>query len=1166
MPGSLIVQLGVNIASYIEGFDKASLRAKRFGGELQTHFSNISSSLSGVLSQFGEVGAVVGNAFSSLSGVASSLSIALGGVSGALGDVGIGASVLAVGVLAADSAAIGLAVHAASTASHLYLLSESTGVNIETLSRLSYAANLTGGSIDTISRAVQILDTKMYQAAVSSKGTQTVFERFGIAIKDVHGNLLPVDTVLGEIGNKIRDLGPEAQTTALARLVGGRTGAAALIPIAIQWSDLSKGADEAGVVISASLGKASLQFEQDMKRIQATILGLSLQIEKFLLPTLDTLANTLNSTFKNGDGTFVTLLEDAVKLTAVFADIAIAVGGALVTSFSQLSRVVILSLSLMIEGVEGVYASLDEASQGHFKAAASTAHSAFAAMYTSGKEFLDKSASDWETYGSAVAGVYDIFESLNQKAKPATDLYGTPLKNNSTFSVLDAYRQDHTNTNKPGEPDLTPQGEESQIAKIQDRIATLQTEATAEREAAKAMSEGNSTLAIRKADVEAATEVSRLLAQAVDKSGNSIQAEADIINKSAEAIREWAEEKADATAASSLSEGLQKEIEKLQEQNKAFASSSGNSFIEKETDQLSEWKVALDEAAISLRQIIKDFGAFSPEAEASARALALNTAAFQQAKQAQDTANIDDFIKKTQDQTQELQNQAAAKDALADAYARGDSQGIESASTSLEVAQATSQVQAAKAAFGDLSVQALAAESTLANLIKASSADKYRSMRDEIGKVTEDLRGQALSYDILSAAATGSISAQRDAARVAAEAAFSQKYPNATAATINTVGANALKEFDLKRAQSVQQLRLDTDINQKYYERVTLINAAKAAGGNILTLNAAMDDAQKEANKQWDDAALKVGNYQERLVAIIDILHEQGDNLGEQIANELISSLDKVEDELAKIAVTGKGNFKEVGQSIEESFIKIGEKKAVSVVTGQLEKIPAIAKLLPKAKADGSQANPWYVIPVGGAGGFAKGAAGGIFGSATGILGTGQTPTSGQSGSSGSGGILHDIAKVLGIGGGGDSGSDSGDSGGSSDGSGGGASGGGFGAIGSDLSKIGGAVAKDAVSIGKTIGSFFAKIFGGFFAGGGDVTPGKAYIVGEKGPEWFQPKSAGAIIPNGAARGGSGGGTKQYVTNINVGNVPDADSFKQSESQIYAKAYAAQGFAASRNV
>jgi len=52
-----------------------------------------------------------------------------------------------------------------------------------------------------------------------------------------------------------------------------------------------------------------------------------------------------------------------------------------------------------------------------------------------------------------------------------------------------------------------------------------------------------------------------------------------------------------------------------------------------------------------------------------------------------------------------------------------------------------------------------------------------------------------------------------------------------------------------------------------------------------------------------------------------------------------------------------------------------------------------------------------------------------------------------------------------------------------------------------------------------------AKGFGGFRANGGPVVPGKSYIVGENGPEWFTAGSAGGIRP----MSGGGGAVVQIV-------------------------------------
>jgi hypothetical protein len=64
-----------------------------------------------------------------------------------------------------------------------------------------------------------------------------------------------------------------------------------------------------------------------------------------------------------------------------------------------------------------------------------------------------------------------------------------------------------------------------------------------------------------------------------------------------------------------------------------------------------------------------------------------------------------------------------------------------------------------------------------------------------------------------------------------------------------------------------------------------------------------------------------------------------------------------------------------------------------------------------------------------------------------------------------------------------------------------------------------------SASSGGGIGGFFTNLLGGLFgghrAGGGDVSPGQGYIVGESGPEWFSPSTSGMIIPAGVmGRGG----------------------------------------------
>ena len=81
-------------------------------------------------------------------------------------------------------------------------------------------------------------------------------------------------------------------------------------------------------------------------------------------------------------------------------------------------------------------------------------------------------------------------------------------------------------------------------------------------------------------------------------------------------------------------------------------------------------------------------------------------------------------------------------------------------------------------------------------------------------------------------------------------------------------------------------------------------------------------------------------------------------------------------------------------------------------------------------------------------------------------------------------------------------------------------------------------------------GGLIGSLIGGFLSGaradGGPVDGGKAYLVGERGPELFVPGSSGGIMPSGSFGGGHGGGASgsaPSAVHINIdarGATPDA--------------------------
>lgn len=69
-------------------------------------------------------------------------------------------------------------------------------------------------------------------------------------------------------------------------------------------------------------------------------------------------------------------------------------------------------------------------------------------------------------------------------------------------------------------------------------------------------------------------------------------------------------------------------------------------------------------------------------------------------------------------------------------------------------------------------------------------------------------------------------------------------------------------------------------------------------------------------------------------------------------------------------------------------------------------------------------------------------------------------------------------------------------------------------------------------------------------ATGGPVSPGRGYVVGERGPELFVPTSAGSVIANG---GQSGSAARELRVSINIAAPPGGDTpqaLQRSSRQI----------------
>ncbi|WP_064748164.1 phage tail length tape measure family protein [Lysobacter antibioticus] len=86
-----------------------------------------------------------------------------------------------------------------------------------------------------------------------------------------------------------------------------------------------------------------------------------------------------------------------------------------------------------------------------------------------------------------------------------------------------------------------------------------------------------------------------------------------------------------------------------------------------------------------------------------------------------------------------------------------------------------------------------------------------------------------------------------------------------------------------------------------------------------------------------------------------------------------------------------------------------------------------------------------------------------------------------------------------------------------------------------------------------SFGNNFGWLFGGARAGGGSVWPDSAFLVGERGPELFVPRSAGTVLPANVTRQAAQGGPPGVVNFHNsqhFNGLPGRQTMQQSELEI----------------
>ncbi|MDI3489495.1 MAG: hypothetical protein PWP11_772 [Thauera sp.] len=211
---------------------------------------------------------------------------------------GTGASAAIAAVSAVGAAMVANAARVATMADEFGKLSQRTGVAVEDLSKLAYAASLNDATLADLEQGLKGLSNKMQEGS-------TAFAELGVAVRDGAGNMRPVKDVLFDLANAFQRLPDGAQKAALANKLMEESGVR-LIPLLNNGAEgLKAMADEAerfGVVVSEELAQRSAELNDNIVRLKASATGLANELGEALVPALADFTSHLLQSRAAGEG------------------------------------------------------------------------------------------------------------------------------------------------------------------------------------------------------------------------------------------------------------------------------------------------------------------------------------------------------------------------------------------------------------------------------------------------------------------------------------------------------------------------------------------------------------------------------------------------------------------------------------------------------------------------------------------------------------------------------------------------------------------------------------------------------------------------------------------------------------------------------------------------
>jgi hypothetical protein len=186
-----------------------------------------------------------------------------------------------------------VALKGAEAAEHFVKLSQSSGIAIEDLQKLEFAAKAGGVGTDELAKGMTKLEQAVAKAAGGVIEQKALFNALGISVTGTAGKVRPLAQIIDDVTEKFAGMADgESKALLAGELLGSKNGAA-LIPLLNTLKESSAEAQRFGAIIDEAGIRSAAGFNENLNKLRAGLDAVATRVAAQLGPALEQLTEDL---------------------------------------------------------------------------------------------------------------------------------------------------------------------------------------------------------------------------------------------------------------------------------------------------------------------------------------------------------------------------------------------------------------------------------------------------------------------------------------------------------------------------------------------------------------------------------------------------------------------------------------------------------------------------------------------------------------------------------------------------------------------------------------------------------------------------------------------------------------------------------------------------------